>query len=301
MVVDVKFIFDTELINELQKLIVNANKSLLLVSPFIDIDSRVKVALQSKLNDLDFELLVLFGKNENNIYKSIKKDSLEFLKTFPNVDIRYNPLLHAKYYQNDYDFILTSLNLYDYSLANNIEAGILCRHTSKGLIGKALSHASEFVVQIEDKVKEGFLGHDLEIMPMDKFQDIFDNSTKMYKTKANTSSKGGLAGMFGSKKLDGYVVEYDNFPKGANFSVTMDSIALFPENQPITKTLSISQLSKHFGVESEVILNLIVKNELVKENIITPQGEKAGLVIKKYMGREYIAYPDNLKVFDELR
>lgn len=97
---------------------------------------RIRDALMEKIALHDFELLVLFGKNENNLYKSIKRDSLDFLMKFPNVEIRYCERLHAKFYQNDYDFIVTSLNLYDFSLAKNIEVGIKFSYSSKGILGK---------------------------------------------------------------------------------------------------------------------------------------------------------------------
>jgi len=131
---DVQFLFDNQLIAAVESLIKNSKHRLLLISPFIDLDRRIQDALRDKISKHDFELLVLFGKNEDNYYKSIKKDSLDFLKQFPNVEIRYNDRLHAKFYQNDFDYIMTSLNLYDYSLAKNIEVGITGNFASKGLI-----------------------------------------------------------------------------------------------------------------------------------------------------------------------
>ncbi len=66
MIQEVEFLFDNQLISSVEKLIRDAKKSLLLVSPFIDLDARIKDALNEKKERHDFELNVLFGKNENN-------------------------------------------------------------------------------------------------------------------------------------------------------------------------------------------------------------------------------------------
>ena len=66
MIFDVEFLFNTELIGAVEKLIRDSRKQLLLVSPFIDLDARIMDALNEKKEKYDFELNVLFGKNEDN-------------------------------------------------------------------------------------------------------------------------------------------------------------------------------------------------------------------------------------------
>jgi hypothetical protein len=61
----------------------------------------------------ELELKVLFGKNDGDITKSINPEDLKFFTTFPNVEILYQPRLHAKYYANEFASIITSMNLYD--------------------------------------------------------------------------------------------------------------------------------------------------------------------------------------------
>ena len=73
---EVSFLFDHQLIAALEKLIRNSKNKLLLISPFIELDQKIQDALSEKLKLHNFELLVLFGKNENNYLKSIKKASL---------------------------------------------------------------------------------------------------------------------------------------------------------------------------------------------------------------------------------
>ena len=87
---EVSFLFDNQLIAALEKLIKDAKSKLVLISPFIDLDPRIKDALHEKMDNYHFELYVLFGKNDSNYLKSIKKESLDFLMQFPRIEIRYN-------------------------------------------------------------------------------------------------------------------------------------------------------------------------------------------------------------------
>ena len=52
---------------------------------------------------------------------------------------------------------MTSLNLYDYSLANNIEVGVKGRHASKGLLRRAFDVPDNLLIQGYEKIKHNFL------------------------------------------------------------------------------------------------------------------------------------------------
>lgn len=54
----------------------------------------------------------------------MKSEDLDYFKSFPNVSIIFEPKLHAKSYVNEYEGIITSMNLYDYSAENNVEYGV---------------------------------------------------------------------------------------------------------------------------------------------------------------------------------
>lgn len=79
----------------------------------------------SKNDNPELEIIVVFGKNEDDISKSMSQEDFNFFKEFPNIEIRYEKRLHAKYFANEENAILTSMNLYGYSQDNNIEFGIL--------------------------------------------------------------------------------------------------------------------------------------------------------------------------------
>lgn len=304
------FLFGNELITELESLIKESKNHLLLISPFIDLSPRIQDALRQKMDKNNFELKVLFGKNENNIYKSVKQDSFDFLKQFPNCEIRYNPRLHAKFYMNDYHWIVSSINLYDYSLSNNIEVGIQYNHSAKGLIANTLDKGAQKIGEGFSNLKQNLLGSDKEVDPIIEFERIFKDSDLMYSTEPIFESKGGLTGAFGAKKISGKKVIVDNLiiEKGTN---TDQSIGFKPkksESESVSdstsnaKKLSASKIAAKYGsnVSNRDIQNLMESSGYISGETITKKGTEAGIVMKNYMGNEYIAYPENLKEFEKL-
>ena len=305
---EVTFLFDNQLIYEVELLIKKSEHKLLLISPYIDLDARIQDALQAKLNKKNFKLEVLFGKNEHNIYKSIKKNSLDFLKQFPNVEIRYNERLHAKFYQNDFDFIMTSLNLYDYSLANNIEVGVKNNFAAKGLIKRLFRSIERFFEMLFSKLDHSVFGNDDEIDPIDKFKIIFENSELKYRTKPILEKKSGIQGFFGGTEVKGKTIQTDelsNSPNKSDNRKSKDSTIKKPttENQVLEKmkTSSASKLAKALGVSTNEITSTMEKAGYIdNDNNNTPYGSSNGLTEKKYMGKTYIAYPENIKEIKEL-
>ncbi len=310
---EVQFLFDNQLIASLESLIKEAKHRLILISPFIDLDRRIQDALREKQTKHDFELFVLFGKNEDNYYKSIKRDSLDFLMQFPNVEIRYNDRLHAKFYQNDFDFIMTSLNLYDYSLAKNIEVGIKGNFGSKGLIGKVVDGTGTLISQGVDKIGQDVFGLGHDVNPIEKFKIIFNDSELKYKTEPIIIEKHGIVGVFGGKQLNGFNVKVNNFSSSHNDSTirtenkSFNTVDPMPKQKEIvvnsssSKTQSASQLSKAFGVSQTEIISVMQHSGLISGDKITTSGHAKGLIIKNYMGKDYIAYPDNLTEFDRFK
>ena len=127
-----KFLKGNELNAELEKIFETAENQIILISPYIKLHERYKSSLLTKLNNPNLEIVILFGKNEDDISKSMKQEDFDFFKQFPNVEILYEKRLHAKYYANETKALLTSMNLYGFSQNNNIEAGVLMESSFKG-------------------------------------------------------------------------------------------------------------------------------------------------------------------------
>lgn len=94
------------------------------MSPFIKLDDYFKKLFDKHINNPKLHFLIVFGKNEKEVSKSLSKADFEYFKKFLNISIVYVPNLHAKYYGNETKGVITSINLYDFSFKNNIEFGV---------------------------------------------------------------------------------------------------------------------------------------------------------------------------------
>lgn len=113
-----KFINTRKAVSEIEDLIKNANERLILVSPYLKLSKDFKELLSYR-NNKDRITTIIFGKQELN------PDEMTFLQSLRFVILKYNESLHAKCYINDHKMIITSLNLYEFSMANNKEMGVL--------------------------------------------------------------------------------------------------------------------------------------------------------------------------------
>ena len=135
-----QFLTGTELSAKIESVINKAQKEVVLISPYIKLSKAIKRTLDGLKDYPEIQLVLIFGKNEDDYYKSISADDLDYLRGFPHLEIRYEPDLHAKVYMNEGEIILSSMNLYDYSQHNNIEFGVY--GSAKGIIGKIGSSIS---------------------------------------------------------------------------------------------------------------------------------------------------------------
>ena len=103
---------------ELDEMIRVADQRLILVSPYLRLSKDIRQLLEYR-NNKDKVTTVVFGKVD------LKPDEMAFLQSLRFVVLKFNEDLHAKCYINDDKMIITSLNLYQYSIANNKEMGVL--------------------------------------------------------------------------------------------------------------------------------------------------------------------------------
>lgn len=119
-----KFITGENLENAVYEIIWEAESNLLIVSPFIKLDDYFKRLFDKHMNNPKLHILIVFGKNEREVSRSLSKNDFDYFKKFLNISIVYIPNLHAKYYGNEKKGVITSINLYDYSFKNNVEFGV---------------------------------------------------------------------------------------------------------------------------------------------------------------------------------
>jgi hypothetical protein len=156
------FLKGEQLNSELDKIFEHAHEQLIIISPFIKLHSRTKDTLKDKLTEPKLKITIVFGKNEKNKSKSLSLEEFNFFKGFPNIEIKYEPRLHAKYYANESSALLSSMNLYDYSQNNNIEFGIL---TTPPILGSLAS---------------GITGESLDQKAFSYFETVVKNSETKY-------------------------------------------------------------------------------------------------------------------------
>lgn len=109
---------------KLTDIIWKANKELIILSPFIRLDDYCKKIFSKLKKSPELEIILVFGKNEGETQRSLNQEDLEFFKDFENIVIIYCNNLHAKYYSNENEALLTSLNLLGKSMTGNVEYGI---------------------------------------------------------------------------------------------------------------------------------------------------------------------------------
>lgn len=120
-----EFLTGKQLDEKLTDIIWKAKKELIILSPFIRLDDYYKDIIFKKLkNNPSLEIIIVFGKNEGETQRSLNQNDLGFFKEFSNVVIIYCVNLHAKFYSNESEALLTSLNLLGKSMINNVEYGI---------------------------------------------------------------------------------------------------------------------------------------------------------------------------------
>lgn len=113
-----KFLNTKKSVSEIEDLIRDAGQTLILISPYLKLSKDFKELLSYR-NSKDKITTVIFGKVELN------PDEMKFLESLQFVILKYKDDLHAKCYLNDEKMIITSLNLYDFSMNNNKEMGVL--------------------------------------------------------------------------------------------------------------------------------------------------------------------------------
>jgi hypothetical protein len=139
-----KFITGKNLENVVYEIIWEAQQNLLIVSPFIKLDDYFIRLFDNHLNNPNLHILIVFGKNEREISRSLSKNDFIYFRKFLNISIVYVPNLHAKYYGNEKKGVITSMNLYDYSFKNNVEFGV---YSETNILSKFTKNADDEAYQ----------------------------------------------------------------------------------------------------------------------------------------------------------
>jgi phosphatidylserine/phosphatidylglycerophosphate/cardiolipin synthase-like enzyme len=140
-----KFLDTTGVSYHLQQLINKANEKLVIISPYLKINDRIKQSLEDK-NRMKIGIRIVFGKNE------LHPDENNWLKSMTSIRSSFCKDLHAKCYLNENEAILSSMNLYEFSQVNNNEMGIHIDKTTDPELYKDIYEEAQRLIRISDEI-----------------------------------------------------------------------------------------------------------------------------------------------------
>jgi phosphatidylserine/phosphatidylglycerophosphate/cardiolipin synthase-like enzyme len=112
-----KFLNTTGVSYLLEELIKGTNDRLILISPYLQFNDRIKEHL-SNLNIQKRDIRIVYRENK------LQLEENNWLESQIGVRTSICKNLHAKCYLNENEAIITSMNLYEFSQSNNNEMGI---------------------------------------------------------------------------------------------------------------------------------------------------------------------------------
>ena len=130
----------------LEKLIKSANERLILISPFLQINDKVKELLEDK-NRLKLDIRIVYGKVELQPEEITWLHGLEFVRT------SFCKNLHAKCYLSEQGCIITSMNLYEFSQVNNNEMGIVIFKNQDAELYKETFEEAQRIIRISEEFR----------------------------------------------------------------------------------------------------------------------------------------------------
>ncbi|HBU51468.1 MAG: DNA repair protein [Alteromonas sp.] len=130
----------------LEELIKNASERLILISPFLKLNDRIKELLEDK-NRLKIDVRIIYGKSE------LQPEEINWLRSLDYVRTSFCKNLHAKCYINEQGCIITSLNLYEFSQVNNNEMGIYVDRADDSQMYIDAYEEAQRIIRISDEIR----------------------------------------------------------------------------------------------------------------------------------------------------
>lgn len=113
-----RFLNTTGVSYRLEEIIKGAEERLVIISPFLRFNERIKALFEEKYR-LKIDIRVVYGKSD------LQPKETKWLESMDSIRTSYCKNLHAKCYLNENRALLTSMNLYEFSQVNNYEMGVL--------------------------------------------------------------------------------------------------------------------------------------------------------------------------------
>jgi phosphatidylserine/phosphatidylglycerophosphate/cardiolipin synthase-like enzyme len=130
----------------LEELIKEAKDRLILISPFLKLNDRIKELLADK-NRLKIDVRIVYGKSE------LQPAEMSWIQDLTYIRTSYCKNVHAKCYLNESLCIITSLNLYEFSQVNNNEMGVLIRRSEDAELYRDAYEEAQRIIRVSEEVR----------------------------------------------------------------------------------------------------------------------------------------------------
>ena len=159
----------------LEELIKQTRERLIIISPFLKFNDRIKELLEDK-DRMKIDVRLVYGKSELAPQEINWLRSLEFVRT------SFCQNLHAKCYLNEEAAIITSMNLYDFSQVNNNEMGIYILRTSEPELYMETYEEAQRLIRVSDQVR----------LSAEKIEEKVEEGAPEKKKEKDDSQNGGV-------------------------------------------------------------------------------------------------------------
>lgn len=163
-----KFLNTSGTTYHLEELIKNASDRLIIISPYLKLNERIKELLEDR-NRLKIDIRIVYGKND------LQPEEINWLKNLTFIRTSFCKNLHAKCYLNENECIITSLNLYEFSQVNNNEMGVLIYRNEDAKLYADTYDEAQRIIRISDEVR----------MSLEKVSDVDNKSDANSQAKAS--------------------------------------------------------------------------------------------------------------------
>ena len=141
-----RFLVTSGVSYHLEELIKNATERLVIISPYLRVNERIKELLEDK-DRMKIDVRVVYGKND------LQPAESKWLESMTSVRTSFCKNLHAKCYLNEKQALLTSMNLYEFSQQNNNEMGILVSQEEDADLYRDIREEAQRILRISEEVR----------------------------------------------------------------------------------------------------------------------------------------------------
>jgi len=141
-----KFLNTSETTWRLEELIKQTRERLIIISPFLKLNDRIKELLADK-DRMKIDVRLVYGKSE------LAPQETNWLRALKYVRTSFCQNLHAKCYANEQAAIITSMNLYDFSQINNNEMGVYIEREQEPELYRDTLEEAQRLIRVSDEVR----------------------------------------------------------------------------------------------------------------------------------------------------